>query len=155
MKPLIPSILEYLKTNEKPEIKKIFAESLRQTMIMTMLIDGKMDTEEENLVCAIYEKMLDGYHDEENTKSILKEIDSVSKWSEDYFENLKTAKDKLGKAGLELIIKAALFVAVSDSDFAESELNFILAVGETLGYPPAKVVELIEQMGSEGLTQAA
>ncbi len=51
--------------------------------------------------------------------------------------------NNLNDNGKELVLKAAYFVAVADSEFAESEKKVVYDVGRALGLSPSEIVGVL------------
>ena len=123
----IPRILEQGLQND--EFMALYEEAMRYSVIKMMLADGFIDENEKKIVLDIINRFGNNDIDAIQLENLIREIQKDTK-SVTYY--LKQISGSLNEHGKETIIKCALHVALSDSDFDESEKQMIMEMGAAL-----------------------
>jgi len=101
-----------------------------KVMIYMLLADGVIDDSEVETILAYY-KSVTGSPMEK--VKLLEEIDAIEKSGEDFARTLGHLQGCLNDQGKEMVVKAALHVALSDGEFQEEEKQTLVKIGVGLG----------------------
>lgn len=131
-----PDVLSYDPNADAKAIEAEFQSAIKKVMLHMLLADGVIDDSEIETAQSIYERVA-GH--ELNKDDIHIEIDEVKKSGETLSGCLRSLQGVLNDSGKEMVIKAALYIAMADGDFQENEQRLLLEIGSELGMTPAHV----------------
>ncbi len=131
-----PNVLDYDPTENAGEVEAEYFAAIKKVMIHVLLADGVVDESEIDTLLAIYHKIT-GENIERD--SLLEEIRLIEKSKEDFSSALINLQGCLNDNGKEMVVKAALYVALSDGVFQEEEKVMLAKIGENLGMSKAHI----------------
>lgn len=125
-----PKALNYDPQAENARFEAEYHKAIRRVMAGVMLADGVIKDEEVGMIKNVYQKITDS---ELSVEEIQKEVDELQAESMDFFEGLKRLEGSLNDHGKEMVVKAAMLVAVADSEFHQEERKLVESIGTSLG----------------------
>ena len=125
-----PEVLDYNPVQNTLDFEAEYYSAIKKVMIHVLLADGKIDSAEIEVVKDIYYQITDKHID---TSTLRDEITHIENTKEDLSLLLIGLQGSLNDVGKEMVIKAALFVALADGDLHEEEQVLLYKIGEGLG----------------------
>lgn len=129
-------IIDYSPAANARVVEAEYHAAVKKVMIHMLLADGVIDDSEVDTILAIYLRIT-GNQIEKN--KLLAEINEIEKNTDDFTNTLTQLQGCLNDEGKELVIKAALYVAMSDGEFQEEEQQMLAKIGQDLGMTAAHV----------------
>lgn len=131
-----PDILNYDPAANAGAVEAEYHAAIKKVMIHVLLADGVIDDSEVSTVQDIYQRITGNQIDK---TSLLEEIKLIEKSNEDFSGTLINLQGCLNDEGKEMVIKAALYVALADGEFQEEEKEMLAKIGNDLGMTPAHI----------------
>lgn len=143
----IPRVLESSPNDlNQIDFMAIYEQAIRHSMVLMMLADGVIDSEEKTLVRTIINKF--GKNDL-SIYELEKYIEQVQNEREDITTYLSKVGPSLNEHGKETIIKCALSVAAADGHVDETEIALIGKMGEVMEMSSSHLKGIIAEMSEE------
>jgi uncharacterized tellurite resistance protein B-like protein len=113
----------------KEDAKALYEKAIKHSMVLVMLADGEIDENEKKQVLKIINKFC---LNKITMPQLVDYIKFVKSENENISTYLKKASGYLNEHGKEIIIKAALSVAVADGRIDDSELKMISKMAKSM-----------------------
>lgn len=127
-------VLDFNPAADTLDIEAEYHSAIKKVMIHMLLSDGKIDDSEVEMARTIYAKIAGKEIDQ---ASLREEIGIVEKNREDLSVYLSRLQGCLNDEGKEMVLKAALFVALADKEFQQEEQDLLAQIGADLGMTKA------------------
>ena len=131
-----PNILEYDPAADTASVEAQYHLAMKKVMIHMLLADGVIEDSEVDTMLDIYQRITGN---QTNKAELLEEINSIEKNNEDFSSELKSLQGCLNDEGKEIVIKAALYIALADGEFHEEEKQMLGKIGKSLGMTEAHI----------------
>ncbi len=135
-----PSVLDYDPIANAGAIEAEYHSAIKKVMIHILLADGIINDAEVDTVQDIYHRITGNQID--RTK-FLDEINLIETNNEDLSRMLINLQGSLNDEGKEMVIKAALYVALADGEFHDEENLMLAKIGKDLGMTKAHIQGVI------------
>ena len=130
------NVLEYDPQRNAQETEAEYHRAIKEVMIHMLLADGVVDDAEVKTAADIYQKIAGKPVGEEALRG---EIARVQSSGEPMSERLSRLQGSLNDEGKELVLKAALYVAMADGEFQPEEQALLADAGASLGMTNAHI----------------
>ncbi len=134
------NILDYDPIANAKAIDAEYHEAIKKVMIHMLLADGVIDDSEVDTILESYQK-ISGKTLERN--ALLAEIKAIEQSREGFSSALIRLQGSLNDEGKEMVIKAALYVAMADGEFQDEEKVLLNRIGKDLGMTQAHIQGVI------------
>lgn len=135
-----PVVLEHDPAANAEQFEAEYHQAIKKVMIHVLLADGVIDDSEVETTRDIYSKLTGK---EISAETIRIEIMEIERTREDLYQYLTNLQGGLNDEGKEMVIRAALFVALADGEFHDDEKALIGKIGEKLGMTNAHIMGVI------------
>jgi len=129
-----PIVLQNVGIDYGNNFEAEYFSAIKKVMIHMLLADGIIDVSEIDEAMNIYLKITDKDIDEDQFRA---EIDDIKRSKEPMGTLLTRLQGSLNSEGKEMVIRAALAVAMADGEFQEEEQVLITEIAQDLGMTPA------------------
>lgn len=131
------NILDYNSAANSEEFEAEYHSAIKKVMIHILLADGVIDDAEIETSIDIYKKITGN---EITAASFRNEIDVIQANKQENLSScLHNLQGVLNDEGKELVIKAALYVALADGEFQQEEQELLGKIGSDLGMTNAHI----------------
>jgi tellurite resistance protein len=131
-----PNILDYDPAANAGAVEAEYHAAIKKVMIHVLLADGVIDDSEIDTTLDIYHRITGNQIDK---ATLREEINLIEQNKGDFSSTLVNLQGCLNDEGKEMVIKAALYVALADGEFQEEEKVMLAQIGKNLGMTPAHV----------------
>ena len=131
-----PDVRDYDPNAGAAEIEAGWRTAIRKVMIHMLLADGVVDDAEVDTASEIHLQITG---DALDPAALRNEIAAVQQTGEDFSGALRDLQGSLNDEGKEIVLKAALFVALADGEFQEEEQDLLARIGSDLGMSAAHI----------------
>ncbi len=131
-----PVVLQYDPNANAQQVEAEYHTAIKKVMIHMLLADGVIDDSEVETTRDIYSKLTGK---DVSTDEIRNEINHIQNTREDLSKYLTKLQGSLNDEGKEMVVRAAMFVALADGEFHEDEKALVGKVGSDLGMTDAHV----------------
>lgn len=139
-----PSVLEHDPAANRERFEAEYQTTIRKVMMHMLLADGVVEDAEIDMAQQVYQKV----SGQEISQSALREeIYLIRERQEPLADCLAAVRGHLNDEGKEMVIKAALYVALADGEFQQEEQNMLAEIGAALGMTHAHVQGVISSAG--------
>lgn len=135
-----PVILEYDPAANSEAIEAEYHAAIKGVMIHMLLADGVIDDSEVDMLLKIYHQISGSTLEK---PKLLEEIGVIEKSSETMSSVLIRLQGSLNDEGKEMVVKAALHIALADGDFQQEEKELLAKIGADLGMTKAHLQGVI------------
>lgn len=135
-----PDILEYDPAANAASFEAEYHIAIKKVMIHMLLADGEIDDAEIDSVLDVYERVTSAKLDK---AELMEEIKSIEQSRESFSSALSSLQGSLNEEGKEMVVKAALYVALADGEFHEDEKDMLAQIGKDLGMTSAHLQGVI------------
>lgn len=135
-----PVVLEYDPAANAQQLEAEYHLAIKKVMIHMLLADGAIENSEVETTRDIYAKLTGK---EVSASEIHSEIYEIQNSKEDLSQYLVRLQGALNDEGKEMVVRAALYVALADGEFHEDEKALVGKVGLYLGMTNAHIMGVI------------
>jgi len=139
----VPRVLDYNPNQGRNEFQAIYEKAMRHSMVLIMLADGEIDSNEMLMVQKIINKF---GHNDMTLDELKVFVAQVQKNPEPIGTYLSKIGPMINEHGKEIIIKCAFAVAASDGHVDDSELKLIDEMAKTMGMSSSHLKGIITDM---------
>jgi len=132
-----------LNSAKSPDNDSNYCSAITKVMISVLLADGVIDDAEITTLQDVYQRVVGKGIDKE---TVLREIETLKKSGDATTDSLSMIHNKLNSQQKERMIRAAMFIALSDGEFHPDEEHLIEKFGKNLRLKRTKVREIIESV---------
>jgi tellurite resistance protein len=124
-------------------IRAEYENAIRRVMVLMMLADGSIADEEVQTIKKIHEALTEN---QLTAGDIRDEVAVARREEESIVAYLQRIEPYVNNQGKELILKAAIHVAMADGDFDEEEVKLLLTITACLGLTAAHLKGVMAEM---------
>lgn len=135
-----PVVLQYDPAANAQKVEAEYHIAIKKVMIHMLLADGVIDDAEVETTRDIYSKLTNKPISAEDIRS---EIRVIQDNKEDLSQYLVRLQGTLNDEGKEMVVRAALYVAMADGEFHADEKALVGKVGTYLGMTNAHIMGVI------------
>ena len=139
------AVLDYNPANDQQQMEAEYYTAIKKVMIYILLADGIIDDEEVKTTQQIYQDVSGKSISEQ---ALLAEIDEVSKSQIPLSTYLTRLQGCLNDTGKEMVMTAAMHVALADGVFQDEEQVLIAKIGDELGMTRAHVQGVVSSVAN-------
>ncbi len=136
-------VLKYDPEAENAAFEAEFQRGLKRVMVLMMMADGEIKPEEIATIRKIYGELSGRAVSEE---AVTKEIARAKREGTDVAKHLAEFAGSLNDSGKELVVKAALMVALADGEFAAEEQALMNKIVRAVQLKPAHYRGLLAEL---------
>jgi tellurite resistance protein len=140
-----PNILDYDPVKNSVAIEAEYHSAIKKVMIHVLLSDGVIDEDEVVTAQDIYQRIA-GQKIEKS--QLHKEIEQIEASNESLSSTLINLQGSLNDEGKEMVVKAALYVAMADGEFQKEEQAMLVQIGKDLGMTQAHLKGVLSSADS-------
>jgi tellurite resistance protein len=129
-------VLEWDPESSNIEFEAEFQTAIKKVMIHMLLADGEVDDAEVETAIDVYQKVAGMAIDPQSFRN---EIEQVQTQHSSLADSLAAVQGNLNDEGKEMVLQAALLVAMADGEFQQEEQDLIEVIGHGLGMSKAHV----------------
>lgn len=144
-------VLEYRPEEEEARIEARFQSGARQVMIHMLLADGVIEDSEVAMIRQIYGQISGT---ELPAADLRAEIARMQAANASLSQLLGEMRGYLNPQGVEMIIRAAYMIALSDGEFHDTERALLWEIAQGLGMMPAHFKGLMSELMNDRLPAA-
>lgn len=135
-----PVVLDHDPAADAAAVEAEYHSAIKKVMIHVLLADGVIDDSEVKMAISIYQKIA---NKKLEAREFKEEIRQIKTKGEDLSSLLINLQGVLNAEGKEMVVAAALQVALADGEFHDDEKVLIDKIGSDLGMTPAHVKGVI------------
>ena len=125
-----PEVLNYNSEQNAEDFEAEYCSAIKKVMIHVLLADDAIDSAEIEEIKSIYYQITEKHM---NTSTLRDEIIHIENTREDLSDTIMGLQGRLNDAGKEMVMKAALYVAMADGNLHEEEQALLCNIGGWLG----------------------
>lgn len=129
-------VLEWNPTAEKEQFEAEFVIATKRVMMKIALADGVVDESEVVAITTIFSDLTGGHIDQGDVRAELEAMKDDEEPISDYVSGLR---GNLNEHGKEIVLSAALRIAMADGDFDRNEEAEIMHLGKALDMSAAHI----------------
>lgn len=141
-----PEVLSYDPMAAERRFRAAWQDAVLRVMVRMTAADGRIDDSEVETVQAIYHR-LSG--EELSPGEIASSAAATLGGSSDVASDVQAVASHLNEHGREMVMRAAVFVALADGDMAEEEWKALAALAKAMGMSPAHAKGVFSECMSE------
>jgi len=134
------AVLDWNPEDQAAAVEAAYQTAIKQVMIHMLLADGQVDDAEVDASISVYREVTGSALDR---AALLEDIMVAQSQPSDISASLKAISMNLNDEGKEMVLRAALLVALADGEFQQEEQIFLTSVGRDLGMSDAHITGVI------------
>ena len=142
------NILDYDPEANAARIEAEYYIAIKKVMIYVLLADGQIEESEIETVQSIYHELT---NTQISTATLLEEIKAIQTSQENLSHLLQQLQGFLNSEGKEMVVKAAMKVALADGVFQQEEKDMIKLIGQNLEMTPAHIKGIVSELVQDGV----
>lgn len=136
-------VLEHDPEAERNQARAEFADHVKRVMVLTALVDGDPDSSESEAIQDVYEKLGGGHLDD---GALAKEYAQARQAGISIGDYTSRFADQLNEHGKEIVVKAAIRVALADDPLNVQEEQFLDELAAALNMTQAHFKGVLAEM---------
>jgi tellurite resistance protein len=136
-------VLGYDPAAGKRQFEASFHSAVKRVMVLMMMADGKIDTEEVETIRQVFGKLSNREVSQEEVDAEVATAKSEGHGLRQYLANVS---GNLNDTGKELVVKAAFFVAAADGKITDEESSLLSELASALEMSPAHFRGAIDEL---------
>jgi tellurite resistance protein len=136
-------VLAYDPEKEQKAFEAEFHRAVRRVMVLMMMADGEIATDELTTIRRLYQQLTDRVLEDDDLQNEVKAVEQSGAGAQ---EALGEIAGTLNDSGKEMVIRAAFLVAASDGEFADEEKQLLSEIAGVLQLQEGQLGRIIDEM---------